>query len=70
LANRKLVYKTAKLANPMSWSGGIRNWDHIEEVYLDPEKGKSEVKESKAGQNTVRFLFTTFVIVAKLFLAA
>lgn len=47
LANRKLVYKKAKLENPSRWSGKIKNWDHIEEVYLNPEKGKSEVKESK-----------------------
>ncbi len=48
LAKRKLVYKQAKLENPSRWSGDIKNWDHIEEVYLNPEKGKSEVKEYKA----------------------
>ncbi|MFT5812494.1 MAG: hypothetical protein ACI9VT_000228, partial [Psychroserpens sp.] len=32
---------------PIRWSGDIKNWDHIEEVYLNPEKGKSEIKESK-----------------------
>jgi putative transposase len=47
LVKRKLVYKQAKLENPIRWSGDIKNWDHIEEVYLNPEKGKSEVKESK-----------------------
>ncbi len=48
LAKRKLVYKQAKLENPNRWSGDIKNWDHIEEVYLNPEKGKSEIKECKA----------------------
>lgn len=48
LAKRKRVYKQAKLSNPSRWSGDIKNWDHIEEVYLNPEKGKSEIKESKA----------------------
>ena len=48
LANRKLVYKKAKSANSNRWSGKTKNWDHIKEVYLNPEKGKSEVKENKA----------------------
>jgi transposase InsO family protein len=47
LAKRKRVYKQARLANPSRWSGEIKNWDHIGEVYLNPEKGKSEIKESK-----------------------
>ncbi len=38
----------AKLENPIRWSSDIKNWDHIEEVYLNPEKGKSEIKERKA----------------------
>ena len=48
LAKRKLVYQKAKTQNPERWSGEIRNWDRIKEVYLNPEKGKSEVKENKA----------------------
>ena len=48
LANRKRVYKEAKLSNPSRWSGEIKNWDHIKEVYLNPEKGKSEIIENKA----------------------
>jgi len=47
LANRKSVYNKAKLANPSRWSGKIKNWDHIKEVYLNPEKGKSEVTKNK-----------------------
>ena len=48
LANRKLVYNKAKSSNPSRWSGDIKNWDHIEEVYLNPEKKKSEIKKNKA----------------------
>jgi len=48
LAKRNLVYKNAKLANPSRWSGETRNWDHVKEVHLNPEKSKSEIKESKA----------------------
>lgn len=47
LAQRKHVYQKAKLQYPERWSGEIRNWDRIETVRLNPEKGKSEVKEHK-----------------------
>ena len=48
LANRKAVYQQAKSQNPERWTGKIRNWDQIKEVYLNPEKGKSDVRENKA----------------------
>ncbi len=48
LANRRLVYQKAKTQNPERWSRDIRNWDQIRDVYLNPEKGKSEVIEDKA----------------------
>lgn len=48
LLRRKHVYQQAKLQNPARWSGEIRNWEQIGEVYLNPEKGKSEDKENKA----------------------
>lgn len=48
LEARTLVYKKAKLENSNRWSGEIKNWDHIEAVYLNPEKGKSEIAENKA----------------------
>jgi len=38
LANRKLVYECAKAKHPTRWSGKSRNWDYIEEVYLNPGK--------------------------------
>jgi putative transposase len=48
LANRHQVYLKAKSANPLRWSGGIRNWDPIKEVNLNPEKQKTEKNEDKA----------------------
>ncbi len=38
LAKRKEVYEKAKQKHPERWSGRIRNWDEINEVYLNPEK--------------------------------
>jgi putative transposase len=38
LEQRKLTYETAKASNPVRWSLGTRNWDWIEEVYLNPDK--------------------------------
>ena len=35
LVNRELVYEKAKAKNPSRWSGSTRNWNHVEEVYLN-----------------------------------
>jgi len=48
LENRTQVYMSAKARNPSRWSGEIKNWDHIKEVKLNPEKSKSEIKDNKA----------------------
>lgn len=48
LAKRKGVYEKAKSQNPSRWTGEIRNWDLIEEVHLNPEKGQSEADKNKA----------------------
>ncbi len=48
LANRKGVYQAAKLRNPERWSGDIRNWEPVTEVYLNPEKRSVDKKENKA----------------------
>jgi transposase InsO family protein len=49
LAQRKVVYQAAKLKNPKRWSGNIRNWQPVTEVYLNPEKkDKEELKEKAA----------------------
>ncbi len=42
LARRKQIYQQAKLKHPERWSGEIRNWDEISEVYLNPEKEKNK----------------------------
>ena len=48
LAKRKQLYKQAKAENPSRWRGDIRNWEPINEVYLNPEKQKTEIEENKA----------------------
>lgn len=48
LIKRKRVYEKAKLQNPERWTGDTKNWLHIKEVHLNPEKNKSEIKENKA----------------------
>ncbi len=47
LADRKEVYLKAKLKNPNRWSGDIRNWDRVNEVYLNPEKSESKTDKKK-----------------------
>jgi transposase InsO family protein len=40
LVKRKCVYQQAKSRHPERWSGEIRNWDQVDEVFLNPEKQK------------------------------
>lgn len=42
LIKRNQVYQQARLKHPERWSGNTRNWAHIKEVYLNPEKMKNE----------------------------
>lgn len=44
MRQRQAVYKAAKAANPIRWSGSTRNWDLPEEVWLNPEKESSDLK--------------------------
>lgn len=37
LAKRHQVYLKAKAANPSRWSGEVKNWQPVKEVYLNPE---------------------------------
>jgi len=48
LAARNEVYRQARKRNPNRWSGETRNWQPVGEVYLNPEKQKTEEKENKA----------------------
>ena len=41
LAQRKEVYAHAKARHPERWSGDTRNWDRVNVVLLNPEKGKT-----------------------------
>jgi putative transposase len=36
LEARRLVYEQAKIGRPERWSGNIRNWNYIAEVWLNP----------------------------------
>jgi transposase InsO family protein len=47
LGLRKEVYQQARLKNPNRWSGEIRNWDKVEEVYLNPENQKMNIEEKE-----------------------
>lgn len=38
LAKRKDVYHAARKRNPQRWSGEIRDWDHVKDVLLNPDK--------------------------------
>jgi transposase InsO family protein len=44
LARRSVVYEKAKRRNPRRWSGKTRNWMPITEVFLNPEKHKSQIQ--------------------------
>ncbi|MDQ7074872.1 MAG: hypothetical protein Q9O24_06900 [Gammaproteobacteria bacterium] len=38
LEQRKAIYEAAKERNPTRWSGNIRDWSPISEVWLNPPK--------------------------------
>ena len=44
LKHRHEVYQHAKRENPHRWSRQTRNWEAINEVLLNPEKGKKDPK--------------------------
>jgi len=48
LAKRQQVYQAAKESHPSRWSGDIRNWDPVTEVYLNPEKTGSKNGDREA----------------------
>lgn len=37
LARRRIVYRQAQQRHPERWSGGLRNWDRVETVALNPD---------------------------------
>lgn len=48
LANRKRVYELAKSKHPERWSGSIRNWEPVGDVYLNPVKKLAVTERNKA----------------------
>lgn len=48
LEKRQGLYETAKARNPQRWSGKIRNWDPVNEVWLNPPK-EIRAKKGKLG---------------------
>lgn len=47
LEKRREVYEQAKTAHPERWSGEIRDWTLDDEVWLNPERVKTETIEKK-----------------------
>ena len=48
LRQRTVVYEAAKAMHPNRWSGEVRNWEPVEIVHLNPEKGYSLNSETEA----------------------
>lgn len=46
LEKRKRTYEEARSRNPHRWSRGIRNWDHIDTVYLNPADVQPALSEA------------------------
>ena len=46
LKKRKKTYEEARRRNPHRWSRGIRNWDHVDTVCLNPDKIKTTLREA------------------------
>jgi len=48
LEQRKAVYERARQQNPQRWSGKTRNWNLVEEVWLNPPKEHQAEKEQES----------------------
>lgn len=46
LENRQRLYASAKARNPERWSGKIRNWEYIDQVWLNPPADTTTTKTS------------------------
>jgi len=46
LEHRQQVYRNARTRHPNCWSGEIRNWALPEQVWLNPEKERSELNQA------------------------
>lgn len=48
LGQRKALYEAAKAEHPQRWSGPTRNWERVDEVWLNPPKESRAEKPSLA----------------------
>lgn len=48
LNQRTRVYEEARRRNPGRWSGNVRNWEPVAEVYLNPETNQEQTAEHPA----------------------
>ena len=46
LKKRKRTYEEARRRNPHRWSRNIRNWDHVNTVYLNPADVQAPLSEA------------------------
>lgn len=46
LSDRTLVYEAAKLQHPNRWSKQVRNWMHVNEVYLNTKRTNQKITQS------------------------
>ena len=51
LAQRQAVYEQARRRHPERWSGGLRNWQPITEVWLNPSAEVVDSPPSKLQTN-------------------
>ncbi|KQV54783.1 integrase [Duganella sp. Root198D2] len=54
LRERTVVYEAAKALHPNRWSGDVRNWELVEIVHLNPEKGNTLNSETEAEPLTLK----------------
>ncbi|MCY0857241.1 IS3 family transposase [Cupriavidus sp. D39] len=47
LAQRTALYQAARARNPQRWAAGIRNWQLVDAVYLNPERAQQNVGDCK-----------------------
>lgn len=48
LAQRHAVYESARTKNPSRWTSSTRNWNPVDEVYLNPDQPKSKRSDAPA----------------------
>ena len=54
LAQRVKVYEAARAKNPARWTMSICNWTPVDEVYLNPDKPQSKLRNAHALKRVVK----------------